>query len=178
MPAVLRHEGPRPYWYIRYRRKVLVGKNQIDRKEVWHTLGSCDTITKRQAQRVRDEVMREVNREVNREVYTIQSQILFAAGVLLRGLRLAHLPPSEHHRSAGGRGYSFRGHGAGRTLAPVDDRRVHHCRFRATRAGGPKVAGETSIASAAGNLGSELKNCAGIVRDKRGSKRARIGLSC
>jgi integrase len=74
MPAVLRQEGPRPYWYIRYRRKVLVGKDQIERKEVWHTLGSCDQITKRQAQRLRDEVMR----EVNREVYTIQSQIPFA----------------------------------------------------------------------------------------------------
>ena len=39
MPAVLRQKGPRPYWYIRYRRKVLVGKDQIERKEVWHTLG-------------------------------------------------------------------------------------------------------------------------------------------
>ncbi len=74
MPTVLRQESQRPYWYIRYRRKVLVGKNQIERKEVWHTLGSCDAITKRQAQRLRDEVMR----EVNNEVYTIQSQILFA----------------------------------------------------------------------------------------------------
>jgi integrase len=73
MPAVLRQEGARPYWYIRYRRKVPVGKNEIERKEVWHTLGSCDAITKRQAQRLRGEIMR----EVNREVYTIQSQILF-----------------------------------------------------------------------------------------------------
>jgi integrase len=73
MPGVLRQEGPRPYWYIRYRRKVLVGKDQIERREVWHTLGDCDKITKRQAQRLRDDVMR----EVNREVYTIQSQILF-----------------------------------------------------------------------------------------------------
>src|SRR2546425_5148889 len=72
-PSVLRQEGPRPYWYIRYRRKVLVGKNEIERKEVWHTLGSCDQITKRQAQRLRDEVMR----DVNREVYTFQSQIPF-----------------------------------------------------------------------------------------------------
>src|SRR5579863_8048739 len=71
--GLLRQEGQRPYWYIRYRRKVLVGKDQIERKEVWHTLGSCDAITKRKALRMRDEVMR----EVNREVYTIQSQILF-----------------------------------------------------------------------------------------------------
>ena len=74
MPGVLRHEGPRPYWYIRHQRKVLVGKNQIERKEVWHKLGDCDQITKRQAQRIRDEVMR----DVNREVYTVQSQMLFA----------------------------------------------------------------------------------------------------
>ena len=74
MPAVLRQQSARPYWYIRYRRKVLVGKNEIERKEVWHTLGSCDTITKREALRLRDEVMR----EINREVYTFQNQMLFA----------------------------------------------------------------------------------------------------
>ena len=79
MPGVLKSEGARPYWYIRYRRKVLVGKNQIDRKEVWHTLGDCDKITKRQAQRLREEIMQ----EVNREVYTVQSQILFRDFVAL-----------------------------------------------------------------------------------------------
>ena len=73
MPCVLRQEGPRPYWYVRYRRKVLVGKNGIERREVWHTLGDCSKITKRQAQRLRDEILR----EVDREVYTVQSQILF-----------------------------------------------------------------------------------------------------
>ena len=46
---------------------------EIERKEVWHTLGSCDAITNGEALRLRDEVMR----EVNREVYTFQSQILF-----------------------------------------------------------------------------------------------------
>ena len=49
MPNVLRSEGPRPYWYIRYRRKVLVGKDEFERKEVWHRLGDCEQITKRQA---------------------------------------------------------------------------------------------------------------------------------
>jgi hypothetical protein len=73
IPCVLRQEGPRPYWYIRYRRKVLVGKNEIERREVRHTLGDCSRITKRRAQHLRDEVLR----EVNREVYTVQSQILF-----------------------------------------------------------------------------------------------------
>ena len=73
MPAVLRKKARRPQWYIRYRRKVLVGEDEIERKEVWHTLGSCDTITKREALRMRDEIMR----EVNREVFTFQSQILF-----------------------------------------------------------------------------------------------------
>src|SRR5207302_7090831 len=74
MPGVLKSEGPRPYWYIRYRRKLLVGTDQFERREVWHTLGSCDQITKPEAKRRRDEVMR----EVNREVYTLQSQIPFA----------------------------------------------------------------------------------------------------
>ena len=49
MPSVLQHGGPRPYWYIRYRQKVLVGKDQIERKERWHTLGYCDEVTKREA---------------------------------------------------------------------------------------------------------------------------------
>ena len=73
MPNVLRHDGSRPYWYIRYRRKVLVGNKEITRKEVWHRLGYCDEITKREAQRLRDEIMR----DVNCEVYTIQSHIRF-----------------------------------------------------------------------------------------------------
>lgn len=71
LPNVLRQDGPRPYWYVRYRRKVLVGKSQISKKEVWHRLGNCDEMTKREAQRLRDEILR----EVNREVYTIQSHI-------------------------------------------------------------------------------------------------------
>ncbi len=73
MPSVLRHKGRRPYWYIRYRRKVLVGKDQIKREEKWHTLGDCDEMTKREAQRLRDEIMQ----DVNREVYTLQSQVRF-----------------------------------------------------------------------------------------------------
>jgi integrase len=73
MPNVLRQGGPRPYWYCRYRKKVLVGKNQIRRKEVWHRLGYCDEVTKREAQRLRDEIMC----DVNRQVYTIQSEIRF-----------------------------------------------------------------------------------------------------
>jgi integrase len=71
MPSVLRQDGPRPYWYIRYRRKALVGKDRIERREIWHRLGYCDEMTKREACRVREEVLH----EVNREVYTIQSQI-------------------------------------------------------------------------------------------------------
>jgi integrase len=71
MPSVLRQEGPRPYWYIRYRRKVLVGKDRIERREAWHRLGYCDEMTKREARRRREEVLQ----EVNREVYTLQSQV-------------------------------------------------------------------------------------------------------
>jgi integrase len=86
MPNVLRHDGSQPYWYIRYRQKVLVGKNRIERKEVWHRLGDCDQITKRQAMRLRDEVMR----DVNREVYTVQSQIQF--GDFVEIYRKQHIP--------------------------------------------------------------------------------------
>lgn len=73
MPRVLRQKGRRPYWYIRYRRKILVNKNHIRRKEEWDALGYCDELTKREAERLRDEIMR----SVNREVYTIQSHIPF-----------------------------------------------------------------------------------------------------
>jgi len=73
MPSVLQHDGPRPYWYIRYRRKMLVGRNEIRREEKWHRLGYCDEMTKREAERRGSEVLR----EVNNEVYTIQSQVPF-----------------------------------------------------------------------------------------------------
>ena len=74
MPSVLKRDGPRPYWYIRYRRKVLAGKNDIRREEKWHRLGYCDEITKREALRRREEIMQ----VINREVYTIRSQVRFA----------------------------------------------------------------------------------------------------
>src|SRR5438094_6287895 len=73
MPKVLRQEGPRPYWYVRYRVKVLVGKNQIKRQEKWHRLGYCHEMSKREANRLRDRIMQ----QINREVYTLQSQIEF-----------------------------------------------------------------------------------------------------
>ena len=84
MPAVLRCNGPRPYWYIRYRQKVLVGKDQIERKEIWRRLGYCDEITKREAMRLREQVLH----QVNNQVYTIQSQIPFEDFVKMY---------SEHH---------------------------------------------------------------------------------
>lgn len=86
MPSVQRQEGPRPYWYIRYRIKVLVGKNQIARREKWHTLGHCDEMSKREALRLRDEIMR----GVNRQVYTIQSHIPF--GDFVEIYKQEHIP--------------------------------------------------------------------------------------
>ena len=72
-PNVLKHEGPRPYWYIRYRVKVLTGPHQIERKEKRHWLGNCDEITKREAERLCEQVMG----KVNQQVFTIQNQIPF-----------------------------------------------------------------------------------------------------
>ncbi len=103
MPSVLRREGPRPYWYIRYRRKVLVAKKQIKRKEKWHRLGYCDEVTKREAQRLRDAIIR----QINREVYTVQSQVRFSDFVeiynqqhiptLGAGTQLKYLSLLENH---------------------------------------------------------------------------------
>jgi len=95
MPNVLRQDGPKPYWYIRYRQKVLVGRNQISKKEVWHRLGNCDEMTKREAHRLRDEVLR----DVNREVYTIQSHILFKDLVVIyERQHLVNLSPGGRKR--------------------------------------------------------------------------------
>ena len=95
MPTVLRQEGPRPYWYIRYRHKVLVGKNQIEREEKWHRLGYCDEMTKSEAKRRREEVMK----EINREVYTIQSHILLRDFVAIyRAQHTAGLAPGGRGR--------------------------------------------------------------------------------
>ena len=84
MPSVLQYDGPRPYWYIRYRQKVLVGKDQIEKKEIWHPLGFCDEITKREAMRLREQVLH----QINNQVFTIQSQIPFEEFVKMY---------SEHH---------------------------------------------------------------------------------
>ena len=86
MPNVLRQEGPRPYWYVRYRVKVLVGKNRVKRQDKWHRLGYCDKMGKREAERVRDQIMQ----QINREVYTLQSQMEFEDFV--ENYREKHLP--------------------------------------------------------------------------------------
>ncbi len=72
-PSVLAGGTTRKYWYIRYRRKVLVGPGEIGRREKQHFLGWCDEMTKRQAEREKSAVMR----EVNGEVYSIQSHVPF-----------------------------------------------------------------------------------------------------
>jgi len=78
-PSILERESSagREY-YIRYRVKVLemeAGKPVIKRVEKWRSLGLCAEMTKRQAEREKDRIMR----EVNGQVYTVQSQVPFAA---------------------------------------------------------------------------------------------------
>jgi integrase len=73
-PKVKLQKGPRPYWYIRYRVWVYVDKNEKKRREKRQVLGYCDQVTtKREAERLKDEVMR----KVNRQVYAIGSHIRF-----------------------------------------------------------------------------------------------------
>jgi integrase len=75
MPNVLRQAGPHPYWYVRYRVRVLDQKTKkFKREEKWHRLGYCDEMTKRQAERDRDQIVA----QVNNQVFTAQSQILLA----------------------------------------------------------------------------------------------------
>lgn len=72
-PKVKLQDGPRPHWYIRYRVWVFVGKNEKKRKEKRHVLGYCDEMKKREAERLKDQIMR----AINRQVYTIESHIPF-----------------------------------------------------------------------------------------------------
>lgn len=73
-PALLRHGGKRPYWYIRYRIRVIDDEGKIIRKEVWHPLGNCGEVTKREALRQRARVLE----EVNHQVYTVRDHIPLA----------------------------------------------------------------------------------------------------
>ena len=73
MPSVLKQDGDRPYWYIRYRVRILNRETKkFERKEKWHRLGDCDRTSKRQAERLRDQVVA----AVNEQVFTMQNQIL------------------------------------------------------------------------------------------------------
>lgn len=77
-PSILERTGANgPEWYIRYRVRVLEmvdGKPLVTRREKWYVLGLQKGMTKRQAERKRDEIMR----EVNGQIYTIQSHIPFS----------------------------------------------------------------------------------------------------
>jgi len=80
-------KGPRPYWYIRYRLRVFVEKNEKKRIEKRHVLGYCDEgMTKREAERLKDEVMR----KVNRQVYAIGSHVPFVN--IVEKYREIHFP--------------------------------------------------------------------------------------
>ena len=73
MPSVLKQDGDRPYWYIRYRVRILNRETKkFERKEKWHRLGDCDRTSKRQAERLRDQVVA----AVNEQIFTMQNQIL------------------------------------------------------------------------------------------------------
>ncbi len=66
-PSVLRQEGSRPYWYVRYRvREFNKETKRFKRKEKWQQLGYCEEITKRQAERKRDTILARVNNQVLR----------------------------------------------------------------------------------------------------------------
>jgi integrase len=85
-PALLQHGGKRPYWYIRYRVRVIDDDGKIVRKEVWHPLGNCDEVTKREALRHRARVLE----EVNHQVYAIRDHIPLAA--FAKVYETQHLP--------------------------------------------------------------------------------------
>lgn len=77
-PNVLERVGTKgPEWYVRYRVRVVDtkdGKPVLARREKWVFLGLQREMTKRQAERRRDEIMR----EVNGQIYALQSHVPFA----------------------------------------------------------------------------------------------------
>jgi integrase len=70
MPNVLRQKGPRPYWYVRYRLRFVVDREQVERREQWKRLGYCDEMTRREAERLRDQVIM----GVNNQLYVVRNQ--------------------------------------------------------------------------------------------------------
>lgn len=62
-PNVLKDERGTPHWYIRYRVRVFENGRFV-RKQKWHYLGACDSMTKRQAERERDRLMGGINHQV------------------------------------------------------------------------------------------------------------------
>ena len=73
-PNVHRHDGKRPYYYIRYRIRVMGGEGKLGRKEIWHPIGYCDETTRRAALRERDRILQ----QVNHQVYTIRNEVSLA----------------------------------------------------------------------------------------------------
>lgn len=65
-------------WYIRYRVDKTVGPGQVKRVEQTRILGQCSEMTKRQAEKIRDQVAHEV---INKPVMVLQSQVVFAGVV-------------------------------------------------------------------------------------------------
>lgn len=64
-PNVLKSNGPRPYWYVRYRVRVRSEvTKKFEKKQKWHMLGYCDNMGKREAERMRDELIQQVNGQV------------------------------------------------------------------------------------------------------------------
>lgn len=95
MPSVLRQDGPRSYWYVRYRVRVVMNNNETRRQEKWERLGYCDEMTRRQAERHRDQIVR----DVNAQVYTLRSQTPLRNFVqTYRELHVATLAPGAKQK--------------------------------------------------------------------------------
>ena len=63
----------RKFYYIRVRKRVLTGAGKVGRTQPRITLGWCDEVGRREAERRRADKLR----EINGELYTIQSHIVF-----------------------------------------------------------------------------------------------------
>jgi len=87
MPNVKRQNGPRPYWYIRYRIRIFNEQTgKFERKEKWHTLGYCNEMTISQPKRQRDELLA----QVNQQVVNIREHVTF--GSFVKIYERDHLP--------------------------------------------------------------------------------------
>jgi integrase len=73
-PPLKKTDGANPRWYIRVRKRVIVGGKSLEKRQVRVYLGDCKEYGIREANRLRADALK----EINGQCYTISSKILLS----------------------------------------------------------------------------------------------------